>query len=223
LIASTLSTCLYLCVIGAPYSITSGQSEYSGTASQVTKAIHTQTHTRLAATVGTTAGYQYPENEKFATSQTLGRSIKPRGFLPSGDINDRRRTPQQSGEANAGQTKASLGPLQASNWSNSTQISCPRLGNRRRGHSADPLKLGLGYIPSLSSKLIMAPTNGLDADNGFQSPRRLWLPNLNNQNTTTLMQAPTTEYGTSHLIGQGLEPLGHMLYTGGRVRLGNHS
>lgn len=116
----------------------------------------------------------------------------------------------------------SLGHLQTSNWSNNTLASLPPLGSRRRVKSADATKFGLDYIPTLSSKLMITPANSLDAGNNFQTPRRLWLPNLNNQNTSTLNNPPVTEFGTSHLIGQAIEPLGTMLYTRGRVKLGTY-
>ncbi|TPP64796.1 hypothetical protein FGIG_04869 [Fasciola gigantica] len=219
LIASTLSTCLYLCIIGAQYSTTS-IPEINGTSSQLSKAMQAQTQRRLTTAAGA-AGYQWPDNQKFATSQRLSRSLQPKGFLPSGDVTERRRN-TQSTEFNWGQPKASLGPLHATNWSNDTHAPCPRLSTRKRGQSADPTRLGIDYIPTLSSKLMMTPTNSLRANSGIQSPRPLWLPNLNNQNTATLNHAPSTEYGTSHLIGQAMEPLGTMLYSGGRVKLGTY-
>ncbi|KAA0193389.1 hypothetical protein FBUS_09107 [Fasciolopsis buskii] len=215
LIASTLSTCLYLCIVGVqrPTSV----SEFDGTGSQLSKAMQIQPQTRLTGTIG----HPWPENRKFVISQPLSRSLHPNTFSPSGDVFEKRGT-ARPGETNWEQPKTSLGHLQTSNWSNNTLASLPPLGSRRRVKSADATKFGLDYIPTLSSKLMITPANSLDAGNNFQTPRRLWLPNLNNQNTSTLNNPPVTEFGTSHLIGQAIEPLGTMLYTRGRVKLGTY-
>ncbi|KAG5444858.1 hypothetical protein CSKR_106160 [Clonorchis sinensis] len=209
LIAATICACLYLCIIGAPYTNVPDQF-YAAPATSLTKVGKPRTRANVRPTTTVNKKHIYAVDEKYqSTNNVLQRNIQPRRCVPRGDIGEHEKESQLS-EFPWKNRHNSLNLGYSGKPSNSAS-DFPRLSDRRRRHQS--LDKADGRLPTIGG----LPMSYGTGSSGNEISRRLWMPCLDGSNASAFR---TSDSLSSQLFGSGMESTGGTLYCGRRAHLG---
>ncbi|KAF6775426.1 hypothetical protein AHF37_05055 [Paragonimus kellicotti] len=216
LIAATLCTCFYLCIIGAPYAVASepyhttvGDTSLWVKAGQPTapKSILRQPTGHKMTTV---SQHRWTSDEKNSTGDRPSRSSRTKMYVPRSDVHHERVKDSRSCERSWKNTHNSLDLGSVVSWS-STVAGFPRLPHRRRRHSLDRTGESFGRTSGIPVLLGAGDFNRMTTN-------RLWMPTLDDSGSAT--HAATDQISAELLGDCRMEPLCSMLHRGGHVKLG---
>lgn len=211
LIAATLCTCLYLCIVGTPYAVASEPFQRTMSTSQwskVGKPAYPKSILRQPGGHRMTTGDHHrseaPE-ERDSMGDRPSRNTRTKTYPSRGDCGPERYKDSRSCERPWKDSHNSLDL----NWSNAA-AGFPRLPNRRRHHSSGRISAPLP--PGIPMSLKACASSGTTSN-------RLWVPNFEAVSSTTYGMSDSI---SSQLLGSyGMEPLSAMLHRGGHIKLGS--
>ncbi|KAF7260342.1 hypothetical protein EG68_02133 [Paragonimus skrjabini miyazakii] len=216
LVAVTLCTCFYLCIIGAPYAVASEPYQTTrGDTSLWAKGGHpTCPKSILRQPTGhkmtTVNQHRWKSDEKDSVGDRPSRSSRTKTHAPGSDVHHEIGKGSRSCERSWKNTHNSLDLSSTVSWSN-TVAGFPRLPHRRRRHSLDRTGEPFGHTSGIPMLLGAGDFNRMTTN-------RLWIPTLDNSVSAT---HGATDQISAELLGDcRMEPLGSMLHRGGHIKLG---